>query len=149
MIPISDINPAKNIPIISRIFIIVTALIFIFITPKDDTELFTFFYEYAAIPCEIFNNTPLSMSQFYSNNCLTDPDVLIFENKNITFSLFVSLFLHANFLHVLGNLWSFWIFGNNTPKGPITNNLALGKRYKYAPINAETMPEEPTIGLIL
>ncbi len=113
MIPISDINPAKNIPIISRIFIIVTALIFIFITPKDDAELFTFFYEYAAIPCEIFNNNPLSMSQFYSNNCLTDPDVLIFANKNITFSLFVSLFLHANFLHVLGNLWSFWIFGNN------------------------------------
>ena len=48
MIPISDINPAKNIPIISRLFIIVTALIFIFITPKDDAELFTFFYEYAA-----------------------------------------------------------------------------------------------------
>ena len=113
MIPISDINPAENIPIISRIFIITTALIFLFLIPKDNVEQFTFFYQYAAIPCEIFNNSPLSMSQFYSNNCLTDPDVLIFETKNITFSLFFSLFLHANFLHVLGNLWSFWIFGNN------------------------------------
>ena len=113
MIPISDINPAKNIQIISRLFIIVTALIFLFLTPKDGTELFTFFYKYAAIPCEIFNNNPLSMNQFYSNNCLLDPDVLIFENKNIRFSLFASLFLHANFFHVLGNLWSFWIFGNN------------------------------------
>ena len=22
-------------------------------------------------------------------------------------------FFHANFIHILGNLWSFWIFGNN------------------------------------
>ena len=100
MIPISDINPAKNIPIISRLFIIVTALIFLFLTPKDGTELFTFFYKYAAIPCEIFNNNPLSMNQFYSNNCLLDPDVLIFENKNIRFSLFG--------LQYQPNCWFFW-----------------------------------------
>ncbi len=113
MIPISDINPAENIPIISRIFIILSALIFLFITPKGSAELFTFFYQYAAIPCEIINNSPLSVNQFYSNSCLAEPDVLIFDNKNISFSLFFSLFLHANFLHLLGNLWSFWIFGNN------------------------------------
>ncbi len=45
--------------------------------------------------------------------------------------------------------FAFIVVGNKTPKGTKTNNLALGKRYKYAPINAETIPEEPTIGLIL
>ena len=25
----------------------------------------------------------------------------------------MSNFFHANFIHLLGNLWSFWIFGNN------------------------------------
>ena len=113
MIPISDINPAKNIPVISRIFIILSALIFIFFTPKNSSELFTFFYQFAAIPCEVLNNSPLSMNQFYSNDCLLEPDILIFESKNITISIFTSLFLHASFLHILGNLWSFWIFGNN------------------------------------
>ena len=44
---------------------------------------------------------------------------------------------------------AFNVVGKNTPNGTNTNNLALGKRYKYAPINAETIPEEPTIGLIL
>ena len=45
--------------------------------------------------------------------------------------------------------FAFKVVGKKTPNGTKTNNLALGKRYKYAPINPETIPEEPTIGLIL
>ena len=113
MIPISDINPAENIPIISRIFIILSTLIFVFVQPKNNNELFNYFYKFAAIPCELMNNLPLAANQFYNNNCILDPDIFIFPEKNILLSIFISLFLHANFLHILGNLWSFWIFGNN------------------------------------
>tara|TARA_X000000368_G_C23040662_1_gene716717 strand:- start:1015 stop:1722 length:708 start_codon:yes stop_codon:yes gene_type:complete len=113
VIPISDINPAKNIPVISRLFIIFSSLIFIFFQPKNNGALFNFFYKYAAIPCELANNLPLAANQFYNNNCNLNPDLLIFPDKNILLSIFISLFLHANFLHILGNLWSFWIFGNN------------------------------------
>lgn len=113
MIPISDINPAKNVPIISRFFIVLSSFIFIFLQPKNNIELINYFYKYAAIPCELMNNLPLSANQFYANNCNINPDILIFPNKNILISIFISLFLHANFLHILGNLWSFWIFGNN------------------------------------
>ena len=28
-------------------------------------------------------------------------------------SIVFANFFHANFIHILGNLWSFWIFGNN------------------------------------
>ena len=113
MIPISDINPAKNVPIISRFFIVLSSFIFIFLQPKNNIKLINYFYKYAAIPCELMNNLPLSANQFYANNCNINPDILIFPNKNILISIFISLFLHANFLHILGNLWSFWIFGNN------------------------------------
>jgi len=113
VIPISDINPANNIPIISRIFILFSSLIFILFQPKNNIELINYFYKFAAIPCEVMNNLPLAANQFYSNNCNLVPDFFIFPEKQILFSIFVSIFLHANFLHILGNLWSFWIFGNN------------------------------------
>ena len=40
-------------------------------------------------------------------------DNVIFANKNLMLSLLTANFLHANLLHLVGNLWSFWIFGNN------------------------------------
>ena len=113
MIPISDINPAKNNPVISRIFIFGSILIYILIQPKNPNELFNFFYEFAAIPCEILYNTPLSADQYYNNDCAIGSSNIVFENKNILLSLLLSNLFHANFVHILGNLWSFWIFGNN------------------------------------
>ena len=60
MIPISDINPAKNIPVISRLFIVFSSIVFLFFQPKNDVELFNYFYKFAAIPCEVMNNLPLA-----------------------------------------------------------------------------------------
>ncbi len=113
MIPISDINPARNSPIISRIFMFITVGVFILIQPKNQIELFSFFYQYSAIPCELVNFSPISEEQFYNNNCFYTQTNSIFPNKNIILSIVFANFFHANFIHILGNLWSFWIFGNN------------------------------------
>ena len=113
MIPISDINPPKNNPVISRIFIFLSILVYVLIQPRNPNELFNFFYEFAAIPCEVFKNQPLSLDQYYNNECTLKSSNIVFENKNIFLSLLFSNMFHANFVHILGNLWSFWIFGNN------------------------------------
>ena len=113
VIPISDINPARNTPVISRVFMISTVLVFILIQPKNQIELINFFYQYSAIPCELVNFAPLSESQFYNNSCFYDQFKVIFPSKNLYLSVILANLFHANFLHILGNLWSFWIFGNN------------------------------------
>ena len=113
MIPISDINPAKNSPVISRIFMFITIGIFLLVQPKNQIDLINFFYQYSAIPCELVTFSPLSESQFYSNDCLNNTKAPIFQNKNLVLSIVFANFFHANFIHILGNLWSFWIFGNN------------------------------------
>jgi membrane associated rhomboid family serine protease len=113
MIPISDINPAKNTPIISRIFMISVVLTYVLIQPKADVELFNFFYKYAAIPCEIMTGYPISIDQYYQNECSLLSKDIIFPIKNVYLGILYSNFFHANFIHILGNLWSFWIFGNN------------------------------------
>jgi len=38
--------------------------------------------------------------------CLTDPGRQVFH-------LFTSMFLHGSWMHLLGNMWFLWIFGNN------------------------------------
>ncbi|MDA9602069.1 rhomboid family intramembrane serine protease [Candidatus Actinomarina] len=113
MIPISDINPAENTPYITRFFIFFTIAVYILLQPKNSGDLFNFFYEFSAIPCEIQKGVPLSANQFYSNDCMVTIDNVIFANKNLMLSLLTVNFLHANLLHLVGNLWSFWIFGNN------------------------------------
>lgn len=113
MIPISDINPAENTPYITRFFIFFTIVVYILLQPKNSGDLFNFFYEFSAIPCEIQKGVPLSANQFYSNDCMVTIDNVIFANKNLMLSLLTANFLHANLLHLVGNLWSFWIFGNN------------------------------------
>jgi membrane associated rhomboid family serine protease len=113
MIPISDINPAENTPYITRFFIFFTIAVYILLQPKNSADLFNFFYEFSAIPCEIQKGVPLSANQFYSNDCMATIDNVIFANKNLMLSLLTANFLHANLLHLVGNLWSFWIFGNN------------------------------------
>jgi len=113
MIPISDINPAENTPYITRFFIFFTIAVYILLQPKNSADLFNFFYEFSAIPCEIQKGVPLSANQFYSNDCMVTIDSVVFDNKNLMLSLLTANFLHANLLHLVGNLWSFWIFGNN------------------------------------
>jgi membrane associated rhomboid family serine protease len=113
MIPISDINPAKNSPIISRVFLISVVLTYVLIQPKTNIELINFFYKYAAIPCELVTGYPISIEQYYQNDCNLINSNEIFPFKNVYLGLIYSNFFHANFLHILGNLWSFWIFGNN------------------------------------
>ena len=113
MIPISDINPAKNSPVISRVFMFITIGVFLLVQPKNQIDLINFFYQYSAIPCELVTFSPLSESQFYSNECLNNTTPPIFQNKNLVLSIVFANFFHANFIHILGNLWSFWIFGNN------------------------------------
>ena len=59
------------------------------------------------------NFSPISESQFYNNDCLNSQSSSIFPEKNLLLSVISANFFHANFIHILGNLWSFWIFGNN------------------------------------
>ena len=113
MIPISDINPARNTPVISRIFMFACVAVYLLIQPNNQFELFNFFYQYSAIPCELINFSPISELQFYENNCFSVQSESIFPDKNLLLSIIYANFFHANFIHILGNLWSFWIFGNN------------------------------------
>ena len=113
MIPISDANPSLNKPLITIVFIWACVFVYIFLTPHNVNQFNEYLYKYAAIPCEVLNNYPVTDLQYYSNSCNVNNGASIFPGKQITLSLIYSSFIHSGFMHLLGNIWSLWIFGDN------------------------------------
>ena len=66
-------------------------------------------------------------------------------------TLFTSLFLHANWIHLLGNMWMLWIFGDNVEDrlgrpGYVAFYLVCGLAADAAHILTNAASEIPTLG---
>lgn len=110
MIPLRDQNPGIRFPAITVALILTAAAIYYFVQlPQGDSAVF----EYATIPCEFSGGGPVSLHELTTGVCDPYQEPGVFDDKAILLSLFSSIFLHAGFAHLLGNMWSLWIFGNN------------------------------------
>jgi len=90
MIPIRDENPTHSIPIITYLLIALNIIVFVFqIMLGSSNE--QFIYQFALIPAEV--TTTLSLDGI--------------------FNIFTSMFMHAGFVHLGGNMLYLWIFGDN------------------------------------
>lgn len=134
MIPIRDENPTRRPAIVTGLLIAVCLGVFLFVQPTASQILdeptadelvdeIEFTYEYAAVPCELIENRPLTAREITAtqvngelNACASTPgsgSLVPFPDKNIWVSVIVSIFLHGSWLHIAGNMIFLWIFGNN------------------------------------
>ena len=115
MIPIRDINPTRTFPLVTLIIIAINLAAFFLWQPSPDSEEGAeFLYEQAAVACELTTGEPLTVRELRSGECVDgSPGQEAFPNKNVWVSGFVSMFLHGSLLHIAGNMWFLWIFGNN------------------------------------
>jgi membrane associated rhomboid family serine protease len=113
--PIRDLNPSRAVPVLTVLLVVANAVVFFAWEPLANAgEQATFLYRHALIACEITTGHPLTLGELQSATCLKDglgPE--IFPGKGLALSILVSLFLHASVLHLAGNMWFLWIFGNN------------------------------------
>ena len=100
MIPLKDDNPKKNLPFVNFIFIIVNIAVFIY-QPSSEQLLRAFFNTYGLIPNKLVTVLQNEL-----------PQIIL-----ISKSLFSSLFVHADFLHLAGNMIFLWVFGDNIEYG--------------------------------
>ena len=96
MIPLRDTIQSRNYPIVNTIIISLNVLFF-FLTPARGPELNQFLLTYGLVPARY--STPEIASYFG------------FGQQTFAFLSF--MFLHGGFWHLLGNMWSLYIFGDN------------------------------------
>ena len=109
MIPYRDENVTQRTPYITAIIIALNVLSWIFLQGAGATlPLATSICNQGLIPGELLGTLPVG-SEFEMGNglvCLTDPG-------HHVLNILTSMFLHGSWLHLIGNMWFFWIFGNN------------------------------------
>jgi membrane associated rhomboid family serine protease len=114
VIPIRDINPTRVTPVITLLLIVACCVVwFVFQDHSSEQEEVEFLFEQAVISCELTQGRPLSLEEINSQVCGLDSGAPFFPEKNPWVAMFVSMFLHGGLAHLLFNMWSLWIFGNN------------------------------------
>lgn len=113
MFPIRDVNPTRIRPFVTWALIAVNVFVYFGLQPSDDLEATEFAYRHAAIACEITTGDPLDWHEVNGPCIERDLGDAPFPSKNVWWSAVVSIFLHGGIAHVLFNMWSLWIFGNN------------------------------------
>ncbi len=84
MIPLRDSVPSTSKPLVTYVIIAINVLVFVQQLSLSREELHFFFAHYGVIPARLQ---------------LSD--------------LFTSMFLHGGFMHLIGNMWFLWIYGDN------------------------------------
>jgi membrane associated rhomboid family serine protease len=113
--PVRDLNPTRAFPLVTLALIAANIAVFVFWQPHGSAEDETrFVFANAAVACEVTSGHPLTANQIQSDNCKdARPSPEVFPDKQIELSVLVSMFLHGGTLHLLGNMWFLWLFGDN------------------------------------
>src|SRR6266496_779448 len=98
MFPIRDDQPRYSTPYINSFLIGLNLLIFVFESVLDPSSLKLLIDQFAVVPAHLF--AFLAGSPHYTLAQVVVP-------------FFTSMFLHAGWMHVLGNMWFLYIFGDN------------------------------------
>jgi membrane associated rhomboid family serine protease len=114
LLPIRDINPTRARPFLTWGLIGACVLVYFAVQPPSGSnEEAEFLYERAAIACELTTGDPLDRAEILEGFCDDEPSRPVFPTKNVWLSVGMLMFLHGGLLHLLFNMWSLWIFGNN------------------------------------
>jgi membrane associated rhomboid family serine protease len=96
MIPIRDLNPSRGTPVITYGIIAICVLTF-FYELTQGRQLHSFLLEYGLTPIR------------YSN-----PQIAVrFSFPEQALPFVTSMFLHGGWMHLIGNMWVLYIFGDN------------------------------------
>jgi membrane associated rhomboid family serine protease len=113
LLPVRDVNPTRIRPLMTWAIIAANVAVF-FLTPQQSPAADEFAYRHAAIACELTTGEPVTATEVNTGTCIDgNAAQAVFPDKQIWLSVLVSMFLHAGLAHILFNMWSLWIFGNN------------------------------------
>ena len=110
MFPLRDENPTNLAPIITLLLIGANVAVWIWVQGAglQLAVLAESVCQWGTIPAELTASAPAGAQ------IRLDPSLPPCRLGGATFSTaFTSMFLHGGWLHLIGNMWFLWIFGNN------------------------------------
>src|SRR3981081_3750662 len=84
MIPLRDTIPSRTTPIVTILIIVVNVLVFLYMLSLDPYSQNYFIQQYAVVPARLHLS-----------------------------ALITSMFLHGGWMHIIGNVWFLWVYGDN------------------------------------
>jgi membrane associated rhomboid family serine protease len=97
VLPLKDNVPTRHFPVVTVGLIVANVLVFVLLQEGGAEPAFTSSLEdFAYQPCEV------------NDSCPSGP---VGEGAFVT--AFTSMFMHAGWVHLVGNMLFLWIFGNN------------------------------------
>jgi rhomboid family protein len=101
MIPIRDDTPRYSTPYITYFIIALNVLVFLFelsVGAQGHRALNSLMFQFGVVPLR-FERALAGTSQI--------------PLPALSLTILTSMFLHASWLHIIGNMWFLWIFGDN------------------------------------
>jgi len=101
MIPLRDDTPRYSTPYVTYFIIALNTVVFLFelsVGAQSPRALNSLMYQFGVVP-QHFERALAGASRF------SFPGLLL--------TILTSMFLHASWLHIIGNMWVLWIFGDN------------------------------------
>lgn len=101
MLPVRDDNPQVNVPYATYAILILNALAWVLFQGAGfGDQLDASVCNYGLIPSDVLGNSQYG-------------DQRICPSSASSFSLISSMFMHGSWMHILGNMWFLWVFGDN------------------------------------
>ncbi len=97
MIPISDANPTRRVPVVNWLLILTNVVVFLYELSLRSRQLDGLIVTWGVVP----NNILFAFTHPFS------------APLPIWATLITSQFLHAGWAHILGNMLFLWVFGDN------------------------------------
>src|SRR5580704_19638466 len=101
MIPIRDETPRFSTPFVTYFIIALNTVVFLFelsVGGQSHNALNNLMYQFGVVP-HLFERALVTGSTS--------------SLAGLFLSILTSMFLHASWLHIIGNMWVLWIFGDN------------------------------------
>jgi len=96
MIPLRDNIPSRTTPILTIGLIVANVLVFLYEVSMPADRLAAFVHRYGVMPARL---------RQMGGSPARAPRAVV--------PVFTSMFLHGGWMHLLGNMWYLWIFGDN------------------------------------
>lgn len=111
MFPLYDENPTERLPIVTVLIVVANALAFVWEVNLPPPKLEQVVVHNGFVPARL---TALEDNRVVSAPGEFQKEYPLAPDANAVYrSAFTCMFLHGSWMHLIGNMWFLWLFGNN------------------------------------